>query len=491
MNRVLVVDDEKLTRQCIKTIIGNSSIVIREILECENGKEALELLKEKTIDVLITDICMPEIDGINLVRKIKEKGYDTKIIVISSSDSFEYVVEVFRNGAREYLLKPIKEEKINGILRKLDYELIEEYKQKKLISKLRNEYLRYYILNADLKEDDIQIIEEKYAHCIFSGTYVICCSNFIGELDEEKYNFINLKEVGEHMTFIVDIDSIKTILSDEWKEYFVGISKEYEGIKNIRKAYKEAVEARCQAFIKNINYYIKEREENTEIIYEIIPEELLEQFVQLISSAKLENAFRKIEMILFKSQTGMIEAEEIIKFFNNLLKEININYNNIINIDVKNFYSLKQPFSYKNVREYYNVFQLVVYEIREKILLRFEDSKNKEKINTAIVYIKKNYSRNLNMAVVSNYISMNYSLFSLNFKQFTGMNFVDYVKAIRINKAKKMLEETDEKIINISKMIGYDNYKHFMKTFKLCCGVSPSEYRNNIKIRNKSFGENN
>ena len=191
-------------------------------------------------------------------------------------------------------------------------------------------------------------------------------------------------------------------------------------------------------------------------------------------------------MILFKSEIGIIKSEHVMKFFYSVLKEINVNYNNIINLDAKNYYSLKQPFSYKNLREYYDVFQMVIYEIREKLLLKFEDSKNKEKINKAIVYIKKNYTRNLNMAVVSNYISMNYSLFSLNFKQFTGMNFVDYLKTIRINKAKKMLEETDEKIINISKTIGYDNYKYFIKIFKLTCGVSPSEYRNNIKIRKKN-----
>lgn len=65
------------------------------------------------------------------------------------------------------------------------------------------------------------------------------------------------------------------------------------------------------------------------------------------------------------------------------------------------------------------------------------------------------------------------------------MNFVDYIKTIRINKAKRTLEEIDEKIIDISKMVGYDNYKHFMKTFKLYCGVSPSKYRENIKVGRK------
>lgn len=483
MNRVLVIDDEKLARQCVKTIISNSSIEMKEILECKNGEEALKILKEKPIDVVITDICMPKIDGITLLRRIKEKGYDTKVIVVSSFDKFEYVVEVFKYGAREYILKPINEEKINEILRKLNCELIEEYKQKKLIDKLRNEHLKYYILNNDIKRDEINIIEEKYGDYIFNRPYVVCCSNFDSEPDAEKYNFINLKELNGHMTFIVDIEDVRELLNNEWRDYFVGISKKYEGIKNIRKAYKEAVESRGEAFVKNVNSYIKESVENDEIRYETIPEAFLEQFVHLISTEKLENAFRKLEMILFKGQIGIIKSEQIIQFFYNLLIEININYNNIINIDIEKFYSLKKLFLYKNVREYYNILQIAIYEIREKLLLKFKDSRNKEKINIAIVYIKENYTRNLNMAVVSNHISMNYSLFSFKFKQFTGMNFVDYLKKIRINKAKRMLEETDEKIINISKMIGYDNYKYFIKTFKLTCGVSPSEYRKNFKVK--------
>lgn len=485
MNRLLVVDDEKLIRQCIRRMISSSSVEVKEILECKNGEEALKIFKEKTIDVLITDICMPKIDGITLVKKIKENGYNAKIIVVSSFNDFNYAVEVFRYGAQEYMLKPIKKEKISAILRKFDSELIEERKQIKLLHKLRDQYLKYFILDTDLKEDEIKIFEEKYAHKVFSETYVVCCSNFVNQPDAEKYNFINLKEVDGHMTFVVGIRDVKDLLNNEWKKYFVGISKEYNGIRNVRRAYEEAIEARCEAFTKSIHYCIKESEGNNGIIYETVPEHFLEQFVQIISTEKLESAFNKLQMILFKSQMGIIKPKEVIKFFDNALKEINVNYNNIINFDTQSFSSLKQPFLYNNVREYYNDFQMVIYEIREKLQLKFEDSNNKEKINTAIVYIKENYTKNLNMAVVSNYISMNYSLFSLNFKQFTGMNFVDYLKKIRINKAKRMLEETDEKIIHISKMVGYNNYKHFMKIFKLFCGVSPSEYRKNIKIGKK------
>ena len=117
--------------------------------------------------------------------------------------------------------------------------------------------------------------------------------------------------------------------------------------------------------------------------------------------------------------------------------------------------------------------------MQQLIMEEFDDYKNKEKIVQAVRYIKENFKSDLNMAVVSNCISMNYSLFSLNFKQYTGMNFVNYLKKIRVEEAKRLLEETDEKINDISRLVGYENDKHFMKIFKSVCGVSPSEYRKN------------
>ena len=122
----------------------------------------------------------------------------------------------------------------------------------------------------------------------------------------------------------------------------------------------------------------------------------------------------------------------------------------------------------------------IVY-IHEKIHSQFDINKNAQKMKMAVDYIEENYASDLNMAVVSNYISMNYSLFSYSFKQYTGSNFVNFLKDIRMKKAKELLAETDMKIIEISQEVGYDNEKHFMKIFKATCGVSPSEYRKNMR----------
>ena len=89
------------------------------------------------------------------------------------------------------------------------------------------------------------------------------------------------------------------------------------------------------------------------------------------------------------------------------------------------------------------------------------------------------------MAMVSNDVSMNYFVFSLTFKEYTGQNFVNYLKELRLKEAKKLLDETDKKVIEISTLVGYENEKHFMKTFKSIYGVTPSEYRKNIQIGRK------
>ena len=115
------------------------------------------------------------------------------------------------------------------------------------------------------------------------------------------------------------------------------------------------------------------------------------------------------------------------------------------------------------------------------LILQSDDSEGKKKLKAAVEYVEQNYMKDLNMAVVSNYISMNYSMLSYLFKQYTGTNYVNYLKGIRIKEAKKLLSDTDMKIIEVSRAVGYDNEKHFMKTFKAECGVSPGEYRKNMQ----------
>lgn len=158
-------------------------------------------------------------------------------------------------------------------------------------------------------------------------------------------------------------------------------------------------------------------------------------------------------------------------------------YEMVLHTESEEIERMKHLYRYGCISDYETEFMGWLEQFSEKLNHKFEDYKNKQKIQQAVIYIRENYDKDLNMAVVSNHISMNYSLFSYAFKQYTGTNFVNFLKDIRMEKAKELLENTDLRIIEISQKIGYENEKHFMKIFKVTCGVSPTEYRRNMQYK--------
>ena len=119
MRTVLLVDDERAVRRDYRTMIRNSGIPVDIILECGNGQEALEILREHPVDVMLTDIAMPVMDGLELVKRARAMARRPEIVVISEQDEFTAAVEMLRCGARDYLLKPADRGQLTDVLRKL------------------------------------------------------------------------------------------------------------------------------------------------------------------------------------------------------------------------------------------------------------------------------------------------------------------------------------------------------------------------------------
>ena len=106
MKRLLIVEDEKMIRQGLRVMAQRSPVEISEILDCKNGEEALEILRGTEVDVMFTDVRMPNMDGITLVQRLQTLPHPPLTVIISGYDDFSYAVEALRCGAKEYLLKP-------------------------------------------------------------------------------------------------------------------------------------------------------------------------------------------------------------------------------------------------------------------------------------------------------------------------------------------------------------------------------------------------
>lgn len=490
MKTLLIVEDEKMIRQGIKTMVQRSGVPVEVIMECNNGETALEVIKEHKIDVMFTDIRMPKMDGIELVKQMQSCEHIPLTVAISGYDDFSYAVEMLRNGVREYILKPIEREKIVSILQKLNDEIENKKDAAQTTQKIGYQQMKHIVLSDVVTEEEIAAMEKQYAEHFYSEPYRVCCQHTQKRnlSAEGEQNYILLEELEENDVFIVPEEKYALLLKNELQGGYVGISSLHEGIRELKLAYEEACAMRKIAFARNRlqMFYTEEKER--------IPEKLIAdaaklvepsanmQRVQLMGTERLEELEKSMNQLFFETKNGRIAPDDFALCVKEFLEDLQKTYRNAIGDDEKHIEDCKVIWDENCIDTYEEKLMDAIVAIHEKIHSQFDVNKNSQKMKMAVDYIEENYASDLNMAVVSNYISMNYSLFSYSFKQYTGSNFVNFLKDIRMKKAKELLAETDMKIIEISQEVGYDNEKHFMKIFKATCGVSPSEYRKNMRV---------
>lgn len=490
MKTVLIVEDEKMIRQGIKAMVQRSGVPVEVIMECNNGETALEIIKEQPIDVMFTDIRMPKMNGIELVQAMGELALDQLplTVAISGYDDFSYAVEMLRNGVKEYLLKPVEREKIKEILEKLNQEIEHREKKKHTEKLIGYQQIKHLISGEELSKEEGSLLQQKYAQFFFTEDYVVCVADkSCKEEEQEAESVIWLNDLEDVLVCIVEVENSELLLKNELQASFVGVSQVHKGLLELKEAYEEAMEARKRSFFTGISPMdsAKERKNVPESIREqslkLISEQAVLQRVQLIGTDKMEELAMQWEQFFKEAGKEHILPEEFTGCILGFLAEITGIYKSAIEETEKEaIESLKKIYQYGDLVEYEEAFLDLVMGLQGKINSQFDINKNQQKIQQAITYIQENYAKDLNMAVVSNHISMNYSLFSVSFKQVTGSNFVNFLKEIRIREAKKLLSDTDLRVIEISQAVGYENEKHFMKIFKSACGVSPSEYRKNM-----------
>ena len=162
MKTVLIVEDEKLIRHGLKTMIMRSGVPVETVIECSNGEMALKILREQEIEVMFTDIRMPKMDGIELVQKMQSFEHVPLTVAVSGYDDFTYAVEMMRNGVREYLLKPIERDKIKEILFKLNEEIENRKEDEINQQKIGYQQIKHFLLMDSVSQDEIDAYEKNY-----------------------------------------------------------------------------------------------------------------------------------------------------------------------------------------------------------------------------------------------------------------------------------------------------------------------------------------
>lgn len=494
MNTVLIVEDEKMIRQGIRAIVQRSGVPIQNIMECNNGQLALEILENQPVDVMFTDIRMPKMDGIELVEAMQKLEHKPLTVVISGYDDFSYAVQMMRLGVREYILKPIEREQVTAILKKFDEELAKADQSAQQAMEIGCQQLKYLILNDNITRKEIQTVAQQFEKQLLNQEYMVCCCGQSTEQTEKGGNYLFLGEIEESDVYIVGRTNKESLLQNELRDAYIGISGVHCGVSDLRAAYREAKSARIEAFLRvrhEVQYSagLQDAASNHTAWNEAAQEERgrpveerIRQIAQMIGTDRISGALKMTEQFFSEVKWGRHSAETFEKSINLLLDEILQIYRNALTENEVELARFRNLYQFAQIEELMEELTGWMIGFHERIDTEFDDYRNKSRMEQAVAFIQENYATDLNMAVVSNHVSMNYSLFSYAFKQYTGKNFVNYLKEIRVNEAKRLLAETDMRVIEISQQVGYENEKHFMKIFKSVSGVSPTEYRKNMQL---------
>lgn len=509
MRKVLIVDDEKLIRKGIRTILERSEFDFKDIKEATNGKEALDCLISEKFDLLIIDIRLPIIDGISVIKKIQNFNNKPKIIIISGYDEFNYAKECLQYGARAYLLKPIDKNEFFDVLKKINQEIVEEEKAHQILKiheQLKNRFQEVELNNIFLSNLSHLEIKEKLQEIgldpnkkIFLLTIAFGL-NLAKEIELSLYDIKEELETalkGNYCSTIVasNINKNIVVITENFPDYhtilqslrkivqkgfYIGIYDDQVLFGELKDAYIKAITAAEYGFVTGNEIMLFSKIKNRESDNHCNKDELIKKLKDLILTGKKKDAVGCVESIFdsrLLTQCSISNIKEITtKIYDEIINYF-YNYLPAKMFNSEKYEVLQSLFNFKCMDEYLSILKEFVCEISDIINSLKDILTIKDEIEEAIKYINENYYKDINMAMVANYISLNYYYFSTLFKERVGMSFLDYLNKVRIQRAKELLLSTNLKIWEIAQKVGYKNPKHFTRIFKELTGLSPNEYR--------------
>lgn len=432
MKKVMLVEDEDFILQGIKYIIDWEALSMEIAATAHNGKEALEIFQENPTDIVVTDVEMPRMNGLELLREIRKLNSRTRGIILSGYDEFEYARTALRLDVEEYILKPINEDQLRDALIRAGKHL-DELDRKKAG-------------NMEDKIGWIRFLKGKLAR----------------EEEAKFYQMLPEIEEGEKVyaaIMKIDTDTIENT----------------GGMMNILAELQKLGQKLKPIYLAPDTLFL--------LMY--MPQEAQDVVID-------ETMLRK--MILKKDKEGALNYIEDL-FINNLESEVNVEvlYQMSLKIamllqDIKMEYKLAQSTNLRDLSEIIEkIYQaddllglkaIFISEIVEIInYLHTEDSQYTPVVKQIMAEVQKNYKEDMNLKTLSYKYHMNASYLGQIFQKEAGCSFAQYLSNTKNGIAKDLILNTNMKINDIAKEVGYPDTSYFYRKFKQCYGVSPASLR--------------
>lgn len=524
---VLLADDEEEVIQVILKKIDWDGLGLSVIGHAPNGVKALEMVEESRPDIVITDIKMPYMDGLELSRNLKKDNPAVKILLFTGFDEFEYAKEAVHLEVEEYILKPVNSIELTEVLKNVKASLDREISEKRNTEVLQDYYLEslpflqanFYstLIEGAIPKNQIQTymsnyrirFEKKYFCCVIvhtSTTHVpegmdpMLLSTSVSKFAEErlggdKWRAKSFAYLG-NTVMIVQMDSETNVseLTDDCETISVmakriigaivtlGIGQVYDDLSKMPLSYAGAREAVSYRAIYGADCAIN--------IQEIAPKgvaitdsEAESKLAKLFHEIKVGNKDQVkiavndyIDSIIVAGKSMQQHQVDIMELVSSLYR---FSVNNDIpqeedTKDIGKLFLKLTDMGENSLREW--LYDLCVAYGESMSTTR--GSGARQLVSSATEYIYANYSGdNVSLDSICEELGVSNSYFSTVFKKETGKSFIEFLTEYRMEKASRMLIETNDKSYVIAKKVGYEDANYFSYVFKRKFGMSPSKYR--------------
>lgn len=528
---ILLVDDEADVLQAMRRKIDWEAMGFCLAGTAENGQEALEMAEQLHIDVVMTDIKMPYMDGLTLCRKLKESYRNMKVVIYSGFDDFEFAREAVHLEAEEYLLKPISAKDMENVFRKIKDKLDQEFSEHRNLSKLSEYYqkslpamqeqLVVSILEGKITGDRAKNMLETYEMHLESPYYVVAMlyadSNSKDSHGKtQQLLTLSLKEMAqdylkERIGFYttVYLDEVLLVFMLEKKDEMDKVLYHLDQIcKMGTRVLKVPVTASVGQLCDQMDHLTSSYQEaqnameyrtimgGSQVLYihdiEPSPQDsvsLMEyDFQNLMRAVKLgdrdeTNAaitqfMESIRSLALTPNQYQLLCMELLTEFMKIGRSYKLRTKQIFG---DNDIPWQELYRYVSVDELEHWLQEICTNLRHT--LRHERTDSTLKLTEqAKTYIEEHYKENeLSADTLCRQLNVSAAYFSTIFKKEVGLSFVAYLTKIRLEHAVELLRTTENKTYVIAEAVGYTEPNYFSYVFKKQYGISPSKYRANLQ----------
>lgn len=519
MFKVILADDEPVIIRGLRKLIAWDKLDAEVIADACDGEELLRKVQKLQPDIIVSDVAMPKLTGLDVIEEIRKNDWNVKVIFLSGYQEFDYVKKALSREAVDYLLKPVGKEELEHAITRAEQMLRTDHPMEYWQARKNDVEQVFQKINSEYESRNLyqhfQEIGIDTAGKVFVGVSLMLLPSFGARMEDqnmyELMRFSIFQKINEHLKqnkngFVIkrdmDINNLILLGNDEkevgeevawicrWirEQYHVrlvvGIGKAAEQISELKYAYKTA-KFSCQL------YYFCEEDV---IRYDGITREFhssFDDYTEMYSRMR-QAIFNREEDWINDLETLMDTIENLhygnryaaenrcVAMLLDLLKEIQ-EYTKLNEKDRKNFETFVS-----NTRQM-NTYRELRLFIRKNLksfvegVLSAENVKERDVIRQVKYYIREHYAEDIKLGKLADMVYMNPYYFSSFFKKETGQNFKNYLIEVRMKAAVKLLMESDVTSYHLANAVGYKDVKTFVEKFREYYGETPTEYKKSRK----------